>query len=101
MPLTDDLPDEWQWPPEIDVPTPYPETNLAIKILSCEFIGHDVQAAVGRFVTEQALYMTGMSAKSNSQVFGRLMRRPFSGTFPSSRLDVHTRRGRRSTLYLA
>lgn len=57
MPLTDDLPDEWQWPPEIDVPTPYPETNLAIKILSCEFIGHDVQAAVGRFVTEQALYM--------------------------------------------
>lgn len=52
----DDLPDEWEYPPELEAPTPFPETNLVIKIVSCKYIGHDVRAAVGRFVSEHAIY---------------------------------------------
>ena len=52
-----ELPDEWQPPAELDVPTANWATNLAIIILSDESVGHEVQAAVGRFVGEQALYM--------------------------------------------
>ena len=52
----DEVPDEWQPPSDLEAPTPYPETNLAIRILSCEYIGHDVTAVFGRFVTEHALF---------------------------------------------
>jgi hypothetical protein len=52
----DDLPDEWEAPPDLQIPTPYPEVNLMIRILSCEFLGFDVRAAIGRFVAEEALY---------------------------------------------
>jgi hypothetical protein len=50
-----DMSDEWEIPGELEEPTGFPEANMAIKILSCEILGHDVRAAVGRFVTAQAL----------------------------------------------
>jgi hypothetical protein len=52
----DELPDEWEPPAELGVPTSVTHTNLAIKIMSCDFIGHETSAAVGRFVTEHALF---------------------------------------------
>jgi len=52
----EDLPDEWEAPAELGAPTPYPEVNLAIKLLSCEFLGFEVRVAIGRFVSEEALY---------------------------------------------
>src|SRR5262245_58287676 len=52
----DDLPDEWEPPAELREPTPLPHTNLAIKIMSCDFISHEACAALGRFVTEHALF---------------------------------------------
>lgn len=52
----DDLPDEWEAPPDLQSPTPYPEVNLEIQLLSCEFLGFEVRAAIGRFVAEEAFY---------------------------------------------
>ncbi|MFC1429147.1 hypothetical protein ACEZDB_00530 [Streptacidiphilus sp. N1-3] len=52
----DDLPDEWEAPSDLQIPTPYPEVNLAIRLLSCDFLGFEVRAAIGRFVTQEALY---------------------------------------------
>jgi len=52
----DDLPDEWEAPSDLQGPTPYPEVNLTIQLLSCEFLGFDVRVAIGRFVTQEALY---------------------------------------------
>ncbi|GAB1644303.1 hypothetical protein KRMM14A1259_47260 [Krasilnikovia sp. MM14-A1259] len=52
----DDLPDEWEAPPDLQIPTPYPEVNLAIRLLSCEFLDFGIRAAIGRFITEEALY---------------------------------------------
>jgi hypothetical protein len=52
----DDLPEEWEAPPDLQRPTRYPEVNLVIRLLSCEFLGFEVRAAIGRFVTEEALY---------------------------------------------
>ncbi|MFY1636230.1 hypothetical protein ACN27F_23655 [Solwaraspora sp. WMMB335] len=52
----EDLPDEWEAPPDLQTPTPYPEVNLVIRLLSCEFLGFEARAAIGRFVTEEALY---------------------------------------------
>lgn len=51
-----DLPKEWETPPELLEPTGDPEANLVIRILSSEVLGHEVRAAVGRFVTEHALF---------------------------------------------
>jgi len=51
-----DLPEEWRTPLDLLEPTADPDTNLVIRILSCEILGHEVRAAVGRFVTEQALF---------------------------------------------
>lgn len=52
----DDLPDEWEAPSDLQSPTPYPEVNLAIQLLSCEFLRFEVRVEIGRFVTEEALY---------------------------------------------
>lgn len=52
----DDVPNEWEAPPELQNPTPYLEVNLAIRLLSCDFLGFDVRVEIGRFVTEEALY---------------------------------------------
>jgi hypothetical protein len=52
----DDLPDEWEAPPDLQSPTAYPEVNLVIQLLSCEFLGFEVRAAIGHFVAEEALY---------------------------------------------
>ncbi|MFI8984653.1 hypothetical protein ACIG63_06110 [Streptomyces antimycoticus] len=52
----DDLPDEWEAPSDLQSPTPYPEVNVAIQILSCDFLGFDVRAAIGHFIAEEALY---------------------------------------------
>lgn len=51
-----ELPEELETPLDLREPTENPEVNLVIKILSCEILGHEVRAAVGRFVTEQALF---------------------------------------------
>ncbi|MCA2213466.1 hypothetical protein [Jidongwangia harbinensis] len=52
----DDIPDEWEAPIDLQTPTPYPEVNIAIKLLSCDFLGFEVRVAVGRFVREEAQY---------------------------------------------
>ncbi len=52
----DELPDEWEAPSDLQSPTPYPEVNLTIQLLSCDFLGFEVRAAIGRFVTQEALY---------------------------------------------
>ncbi|BCB88104.1 hypothetical protein Psuf_054170 [Phytohabitans suffuscus] len=51
-----DLPREWEVPSELLEPAGSPEVNLVIGILSSEILGHEVRAAVGRFVTEHALF---------------------------------------------
>ena len=60
----DDLPDEWEAPPDLQIPTPYPEVNLMIRLLSCEFLGFEVRAEIGRFVAEEALYDMWLSQTS-------------------------------------
>jgi hypothetical protein len=35
----------------------FPDANPANRILACEYIGLDLRAAVGRYITERALYM--------------------------------------------
>ena len=51
------MPEEWEWPPELDAPTSFPEINLAIRILSCDYVGYRVLIALGRYISENASYM--------------------------------------------
>lgn len=51
-----ELPEEWQPPPELQSPTNSAEANLAIKILSCGILGHEVVSALGRYITENARF---------------------------------------------
>jgi hypothetical protein len=44
---------EWEPPDELLTPTRYPETNLAIKLLSCESLGLEECSLVGQFISEQ------------------------------------------------
>ncbi|MFG1609856.1 hypothetical protein [Actinoplanes sp. NPDC049265] len=55
-PSPDDLPEEWEPPEELMSPTPYAEVNLSIRLLSCDFLNFQVRDAIGRFVSEEALY---------------------------------------------
>lgn len=52
----DGMPDEWEAPRELQDPTPYPEVNLAILLLSCDFLSFEVRAAIGHFIVEEAQY---------------------------------------------
>ncbi|GAA1020278.1 hypothetical protein Aple_078810 [Acrocarpospora pleiomorpha] len=51
-----ELPEEWETPPDLQTPTNNLEANLVIKMLSCEILGQDVRAAIGGFISAQALY---------------------------------------------
>jgi len=53
----DEVPDDWVPPEDLSGPTGSVDTDLAIRLLSCEILGPEVRAAVGRFVTEQAQYL--------------------------------------------
>ncbi|MFD0631730.1 hypothetical protein [Catenulispora yoronensis] len=50
------MPDEWEAPLDIQKPTPYPEVNISIRLLSCEYLDFETRAAVGRFVSAEAEY---------------------------------------------
>ncbi len=50
------MPGEWEPPADLCKPTRYPEANLAIRLLSCEILGHEVYVSLGRFITEHSLY---------------------------------------------
>lgn len=52
----DHVPNEWEPPVDLQIPTPYPEVNIAIKLLACDFLGFEVRVAIGRFVEEEAKY---------------------------------------------
>lgn len=52
----DEAQEEWETPVDLQSPTRYAEANLAIKLLSCEFLGHEVRVALGRFISEYSLY---------------------------------------------
>lgn len=52
----DELPEEWEPPEELLSPSNSPEHNLAILMLSCDVLGRDVCALIGRFITEQSLF---------------------------------------------
>ena len=52
----DDFPEEWEVPVDLQAPTPYPEVNLVILLLSCDFLDFEVRAAIGTFVSQEALY---------------------------------------------
>lgn len=51
----DELP-EWEPPQELMGPAKSVELNLAIRMLSCDILGKNICALVGRFVTEQSLF---------------------------------------------
>ncbi|KJK58196.1 hypothetical protein [Saccharothrix sp. ST-888] len=51
----DELP-TWEPPKELRGPASSTALNLAIKMLSCDILGNDVCALVGRFVTEHSLF---------------------------------------------
>ena len=57
-----DLPDAWVAPDEIRKPTRYPDTNLAIQLLSCEFLRHEIILLVGQFITQNANYQLWLSS---------------------------------------
>jgi len=46
---------DWELPEELLEPVQHTASNLAIMMLSCPTIGHDVLTLVGRFITEQSL----------------------------------------------
>jgi hypothetical protein len=59
------LPEGWEWldelptwepPQELRSPASSTALNLAIRMLSCDILGNDVCALVGRFVTEYSLF---------------------------------------------
>jgi hypothetical protein len=52
----DDVPDEWEPPIDLLEPSRDPIANLAIKMLSCDHLGHRALALVGQFVAEHSLF---------------------------------------------
>ncbi|MFD7454232.1 hypothetical protein [Kitasatospora sp. NPDC059827] len=50
--------ERWDVPDSLRGPAPSAPLNLAVAMLSCEFLGHELCVLVGRFVTENAqLYL--------------------------------------------
>lgn len=45
----------WELPEELQAPVRHASSNLAIRMLSCPTIGHDVLTLLGQFITEQSL----------------------------------------------
>ncbi|WP_162906971.1 hypothetical protein [Allorhizocola rhizosphaerae] len=52
----DDVPDEWEAPEELRRPTRFPHANLAIRMLSCEYLSHENRVLLGRFISEYSLF---------------------------------------------
>ncbi|MBT3073555.1 MULTISPECIES: hypothetical protein [Streptomyces] len=58
-------PDGWEWldepreqwtvPDSLRGPAASTQSNLAIAMLSCDFLGHEIVALVGRFIAEHSL----------------------------------------------
>ncbi|MDG4802940.1 hypothetical protein [Micromonospora sp. WMMD980] len=51
-----ELPDEWKPPGELLEPSKSVEANLAIRMLSCDYLGHEVLVLLGRFIAEHSLF---------------------------------------------
>ncbi|MEW2445874.1 hypothetical protein [Micromonospora marina] len=51
-----EVPDEWEPPGELLEPSKSVETNLAIRMLSCDYLGHEVLVLLGRFIAENSLF---------------------------------------------
>ncbi|MFZ3493733.1 hypothetical protein ACODT5_10995 [Streptomyces sp. 5.8] len=47
--------EQWEVPDSLRGPARSTPSNLAIAMLSCDFLGHDVSALVGRFIAEHSL----------------------------------------------
>lgn len=51
-----EVPDEWEPPGELLEPSSSVEANLAIRMLSCDYLGHEVRVLLGRFIAEHSLF---------------------------------------------
>ncbi|MER5336943.1 hypothetical protein [Micromonospora sp. NPDC002717] len=51
-----EVPDEWEPPSELLEPSRSVEANLAIRMLSCDYLGHEVRVLLGRFIAEHSLF---------------------------------------------
>jgi hypothetical protein len=51
-----EVPDEWEPPGELLKPSSSVEANLAIRMLSCDYLGHEVRVLLGRFIAEHSLF---------------------------------------------
>ena len=65
--------ERWETPDLLRGPATSAPTNLAIVMLSCDFLGHELSALVGRFVTEYALFYLrppgrGLSFRDQAQI---------------------------------
>jgi hypothetical protein len=47
---------DWEVPEELLTPATAIESNLAIRILSCDVVGHEVRVLLGHFIAEQSLF---------------------------------------------
>ncbi|MFI7664837.1 hypothetical protein [Nocardia sp. NPDC049526] len=71
MPLDDnwnwihDLPD-WELPEELEGPTRTTANNIAIKLLSCGFLGLDINVLIGNYISETALFNIWYSTNAKS-----------------------------------
>ncbi|MFJ8473185.1 hypothetical protein [Kitasatospora sp. NPDC094011] len=52
--LDDDRRERWDVPESLRGPAASTPVNLAVAMLSCDFLGHELCVLVGRFVTEHA-----------------------------------------------
>lgn len=48
--------DEWEPPGELLEPSRSVVANLAIRMLSCDYLGHEVLVLLGRFIAEHSLF---------------------------------------------
>ncbi|GAA3435188.1 hypothetical protein [Kutzneria kofuensis] len=52
----DEIPDGWEPPVDLLGPSQDVVANLAIKMLTCDYLGHQVLVLVGRFIAEHSLF---------------------------------------------
>lgn len=51
-----EVPDEWEPPGELLEPSRSVEANVAIRMLSCDYLGHEVRVLLGGFIAEHSLF---------------------------------------------
>jgi len=65
-----ELPDGWEPPDELRTPSMSIEANLAIRMLSCDYLGHEVRVLLGRFITEHSLFTLWYLREAKSSRYG-------------------------------